>query len=412
MERRTDMHHGGLAGHQKLRRASFLLRYAILDWASRWTHVARQLALSSVLLAVFFLVLGFVPAAEFATLAAQEHAGYDFRVNGPLATADLRTIQSLPLVGGAVPLTAVVPSELATDHGSTHNVVVYLCFEPSMQWITWFSPALLLEGRPLSAEAESEAVIDTAAADALGASIGEIVRFEVEPGASTKVIAQARVVGIYASSSPLNGAILLGPSAEARSIARMLAVRADRNGLLFSDVMVAAAPDTDAAELGAALSDLFQGNRDVLIESRTSVLEHLRDVNQSVLGTAWPVVLPPAVLVLYVLGLLKDAAQRLRLRRREVATLIALGASEGLGMGLIVAEIVAESLLASAAAIPLARWSLSAVIHAFVPASAWFRMLGGVAAATAIGSITGSLWTWRILHRHPLARLIGEETVA
>jgi hypothetical protein len=226
------------------------------------------------------------------------------------------------------------------------------------------------------------------------------------------VIAHAWVVGIYASSSPLNGAILLGPSAEARSIARMLAVRADRNGLLFSDVMVAAAPDTDAAELGAALSDLFQGNRDVLIESRTSVLEHLRDVNQSVLGTAWPVVLPPAVLVLYVLGLLKDAAQRLRLRRREVATLIALGASEGLGMGLIVAEIVAESLLASAAAIPLARWSLSAVIHAFVPASAWFRMLGGVAAATAIGSITGSLWTWRILHRHPLARLIGEETVA
>lgn len=407
----ADMDRSALAGHQKLRRSSFFLRYAILDWASRWTHVARRLALSSVLLAVFFLVLGFVPAAEFATLAAQEHAGYAFRVNGPLATADLRRIRSLPVVGGAVPLTAVVPSEVAAADRSASNLIVYLCFEPSAQSLTWFSPALLVEGRALSAGTSPEAVIDTAAADALSASVGDFLRFQVEPRASTQVMAQAKVVGIYASSSPLNGAILLGPSPEARSIARMLALEADRSGLLFSDVMVATAPGIDAAELEASLRDLFQGNRDVLIESRTSVLEHLRDVNESVLGTAWPVVLPPVVLLLYVLALLRDAAQRLRLRRREVATLVALGASEGLGMALIVGEIVAESLLAAAAAIPIARWLLSAVIHAYVPASAWFRMLGGVAAATAAGSIAGSLWMWRTLHHHPLSRLIGEEAV-
>ncbi len=384
----------------------FFIDYALREWASRWGHGLRRLALSAVLLSALFLVIGFVPAVEFATLAGQEHAGYDFRVNGPLTSHDLNRVLALPGVHAVAPLTALAVSTADAERQAKQDILAYLCFEPAAQELTWFSAGLLVSGRALAADGDGEAVIDTAAARALGATIGDVIRFQVQLGTATQYSLAATVVGIYASSAPLNGAALLGPSAQARAVAEALADRAGRRDLLFSDLMVAGA---DPRRLEPALHDLFARDRDILVESRRSVIEHIRLVNQGVLGATWPVILPQAILLLYAISLVRDAGEKLRHRRREVATLIALGASDRLGVTLIVGEVLVESLLASVLAFPIARWVLSGIVRAYVPPETWLRMLGAFSVATAGGAFVVFLWAHRTFRRNPLARLIGQE---
>lgn len=389
-----------------LRRAAFLVRYSWGAWASRWDLGLRRLALGAVLLSAFFTLVGFVPAVEFATLAAQEHAGYDFRINGPLDSVDVRRIARLPGITGIAPMTTVTSSVTAGNGRTAENLVTYLLFEPSAQSLTWFSADLLLRGSPLSHRRSGEAVIDTAAARSLAVEVGDTVGFMVEPIASVRIRVTATVVGIYASSTPLNGSLLVGPSERTRAVARALADEAGRKGLLYSDIMVAGSDD---AGLEAALHDLFGKDPDVLVESRTSVIQHIRRVNEGVLGATWPIVLPQVILSVYVLVTLKDVGEKLRHRRREMATLMALGASDRVANALLSAEVLVETSLASLLGIPLSRWVIESVIHAYVPPSAWLRMLGGLVVAVVLALVITYLWTYRTLRRHPLARSLSEE---